>query len=328
MKLSDIRIFGSEALPSSLAEAKKTGGVRARNIDLLIALAPTAFWGIYIYGARAAAVIALSAIVAVIAEILSQLIFRRELLSFLDISAVVSGVMTALLLPANTDYLIVALASFIAVFLFKGVFGGIGRNPLNPAAASVSLLLLFAKDSLQVYPKIGALSLTGEASGSGVYTITPLLQGITPDTQWHELFFGNACGPIGCLSILLILAGGIYLCARRLASFKAVIGFMAGVCIVAYLMAESANAFENVLYVALTGQFLFGAFFMATDPVTKVHDTRFEVIIPLLAGALAVFIAFSTSYMLAVPFAIVITNAIARLIALLPPSQKPFGLVK
>lgn len=319
-------LFGACDLPASLRANGCSNTLRSMNLDILIALAPAAFWGIYIYGMRAALLMILSVASAIAIEILLSLIFRRPVLSFCDLSSSVSAIIAALLLPPSASILTVILASLITTLICK-LSGALSRLPINPAAVSVSFLLLFFGEKMYSYPIAGHLPISGKFSARGVYTITPLIAGTTPNTQWYELFFGSVCGPVGCLSILLIISGGIYLLIRRISSPKAVLAFLAGAAVCAYLVAESANAFENVLYVMLTGQFAFAAFFLVSLPASRPTDSRLEMILPLLCGAFSVWYAFEGN-LLSVPIAVLAMNAIACLSRLLPPSQKAFGLAK
>jgi Na+-transporting NADH:ubiquinone oxidoreductase subunit NqrB len=224
--------------------------------------------------------------------------------------------------PATASLVSVAALSFVAAILSRA-FTAIEKLPVCIPAAVLSAASLFMKEEFTQFPAVSG-KFDGEAFAHGVYPITALIAETTPDNQWYELFFGSVCGPMGAVSVLLIIAGAVYLLVRRIASLKVAASFMAGCAVCAYFVTGSANPFEVVLYTCLTGQFLFGAVFLASLPAWRIHDGRFDILLPAIGGALAVYLAFNVT-LLSVPIAVLAMGVISSVIKLLPPSQPPFG---
>ena len=311
--------MNNKLIPSQKRVRRDTS-LSAINADILIALFPCAFWAVFLYGTKALWMILSSVAVAIAADALIGALLKKNVFSFLDLSPVVCGAIVALLMPASISYTSVVILSLISTVLLRLV-PLFEKLPLCPPALVLAVATLFMKEELTVFP---APSVNGNAVNGNVYPITSLIAEATPDNQWYELFFGSVCGPMGTASVLLILAGAIYLLVRRIASLKAVLGFMAGVAVCAYFITGSANPFEVVLYTCLTGQFLFGAVFCVSLPMWTVTDTRFNILIPALGGAISVLVAFKFS-LLAVPIAALAVGVLSCLVLLLKPSQPPFG---
>lgn len=309
----------SSNLFSSQRNIRRDSSLAAINLDILIALFPCAFWATFLYGARALLLILTAVASSVAADALICLLLKKSIFSLFDLSSAVSGAIVALLMPASEGCLTVAVISLVSVVLLKAV-PFLQKLPICLPASVVAVASLFLKDELTAFPP----PLNSNAVFGNVYPITSLIAETTPDNQWYELFFGSVCGPMGTVSVLLILAGAIYLLVRRIASVKAVVAFMAGVAVCAYFVTGSANPFEVVLYTCLTGQFLFGAVFCVSAPMWACADSRFNMLIPALGGAISVYVAFNFS-LLAVPLAVLAVGILSALTSFLKPSQPPFG---
>lgn len=309
-------------IKSSLNDIRRESSLLGINLDILIALSPSVFWSIFLYGTHALLLLATSVMISVVADVLICALLKRNLITSFDLSAVVCGVVLTLLLPVSASCITVAVMAFISVTASRAI-PLFEKLPLCPLALVLAVASLFMKDELTSFPPL-SLSTSGQAVSNNVYPITSLIAETTPDNQWYELFFGSVCGPMGTVSVFLILAGAIYLFARRIASFKAVVAFMVGVAGCAYFVTGSANPFEVVLYTCLTGQFLFGAVFCVSLPMWRTTDTRFELLIPALGGVISVLTAFKFS-LLSVPIAALAVGVLSCLTLLLKPSQPPFG---
>ena len=311
--------MSSKTLPSHVRN-RRSSSLAAIDLDILIALFPCAFWSVFLYGMTAVWLLLASVVTAVVTDFIVGAVQKRKFLCFTDPSSAVCGTVLALLMPASIDLVTVVILSAVSTLLLRLV-PYFEKLPLCPPAVVLSAATLLFKDKLTAFT---SPSVTGNAVNGSVYPITSLIAETTPDNQWYELFFGSVCGPVGTASVLLILAGAVYLLVRKIASPKAMLGFMAGVAVCAYFVTGSANPFEVVLYTCLTGQFLFGAVFCVSLPMWTVTDTRFNILIPALGGAISVLIAFKFS-LLAVPIAALAVGVLSCLTLLLKPSQPPFG---
>ena len=307
---------------ASLKDIRREAPLSEINLDIIIALFPSLFWAVFAHGTHALLLLLTSVVTSVIADVLIAALLKRRILSFLDLSSTVCGLLLALLVPASLSVTLVAVMAFSSVILSRAI-PFFERLPICSPAAVLAVASLLAKNELTAFPALER-TMSGNPTSSAVYPITSLIAETTPDNQWYELFFGSVCGPMGTVSVLLIIAGAAYLFSRRISSVKAVVGFMAGVAACAYFITGSANPFEVVLYTCLTGQFLFGAVFCVSLPMWTVTDTRFNILIPAIGGAISVLVAFKFS-LLAVPVAVLAVGALSALSTALPPAQAPFG---
>ncbi len=317
------KILFSPLPESSLSQNLKKQTVFSTNVDILIALMPSVFWAVHVYGARAFMHFFLAIVSAVFSEVLISLALKRPAFAFLDLSSVVYSLICVMLLPAALPVYFSVLMGF-AVVLAKRSVPALRALAFSPAALVLSASVLFAKEKMYSFPNVSKLSVSGEIRGGATYAITPLINGTTPDVPWYEWLFGNAPGPMGTVSLILVAAGGIYLLVRKTAKAKIVFAFLAGVAVTSYLVSKSANAFENVLYVMMCGQYTFAAFFLAALPGERTTDSRLDILLPLISGALSVYLSFK-GILLAVPYSVAAMNVISCAFKFLPPSQPVFG---
>jgi electron transport complex protein RnfD len=338
---------------------------KTRNImlDVVIALIPAATLGVIFFGLPALITIAISIISAVIFEYLFNLIASKgksfkEFGSLKDLSAIVTGLILALNLPATVPFYVPVLGALFAICVVKMLFGGIGKNIANPAIAGrIFLFLSFAAlmtkwavpdavlggDFMAGTPLSGATPL---GVVKGAYE-APLTGGVSKALEAAnipilDMFLGNIGGCIGETSAAALLVGFIYLVVRKVIDFKGPIIFIATVAIFTFVAAyttiyagveglASADALkyslEAVLPSILGGGVFLGAIFMATDYATSPNTTWGNVIFFAGCGLLTVIFRFSTGMTEGVSFAILFMNLIVPLIDkyIVP---KPFGYVK
>ena len=241
--------------------------------DVLLALLPTAVLGIWAHGWYAGFVMLVSIAAAVVTEYLFNLATKRGN-TIGDASAVVTGLLLALTLPAQVPVYVPVLGAVFAILVVKCLFGGLGHNIMNPALAGRSFLLI----------SFGA-SMTGYTL-DGVSAATPLAEvaaGHSVDVVAMAL--GNTSGVIGS-SALGLLAGGIYLLLSRGITWEiptATIGSAA-----AFLALFGGHGLDPAYLVPqlLGGGLLMAAFFMATDPVTGPSTTKGQLLYGALTGVL------------------------------------------
>ena len=125
---------------SSSPHLKTTASTRKIMLDVIIALLPAAAASVVFFGASAAILIGVCVLVCVVAEYFSRIVMKREQ-TIGDLSAVVTGLLLALNLPANINPLIAAFGCIAAIVVVKQMFGGIGMNFVNPALAARIILI-------------------------------------------------------------------------------------------------------------------------------------------------------------------------------------------
>ena len=268
---------------------KSTSGIMR---DVLISLLPATVAGTVIFGLRALLVVALCVICSVGFEALFNVITKREQ-TVGDLSAAVTGLLLALNLPANLPLWQCVVGSLFAIIVVKCLFGGIGRNLVNPAiTARVFMLVAFGSMAKAAFP------------ADAVAGATPLAAEQMPDLL--TLFLGNHGGAIGETCAAALLVGGVYLIVRRVISWHIPVVFIGTVFVFSLLM-EGFDAAAALAQILAGGVFI-GAFFMATDYTTSPPTAWGKVLFGIGAGLLTCLIRYFGNYPEGVSFAILFMN--------------------
>lgn len=287
---------------------------RGFMLDVILALIPAAIAGTIIFGAGALLVIALCVGTCVVSEFLFNLILKRNQ-TIGDLSAVVTGLILALNLPANVPLWQAIVGSVFAIIIVKCFFGGLGCNVVNPAiTARVFMLIAFGSMAAPAFPKKALDAVAGA---------TPLVQlseGTVPALK--DLFLGTIGGAIGETCSLALLIGGAYLLIRKVISWHIPVSFIATVFIFS-LFVEGFD-FTAALAWVLSGGLIIGAFFMATDYVTSPTTPLGSIIFGVGAGLITALIRFWGGYPEGVSFAILLMNILNPFINKLT-ARKVFG---
>lgn len=281
-------------------------------LDVVISLLPAAIAGTMIFGIRSLAVIAVCVASAVISEYLFNKAAKKPN-TITDLSAIVTGLLLSLNLPANTPLWQAAVGAAFAIIFVKCVFGGIGQNFANPAiTARIFMLVAFGSMSSAAFPKnIDAVS-----------SATPLavLQN-GGDVKITDLLLGTRGGSIGETCTVALVIGGLYLLFRRVISWHTPVIFIATVFL--FTFAVKGDAFTALEY-TLSGGLFIGAIFMATDYATTPVTKWGKVIFGIGAGLLTVLIRLWGVYPEGVSFAILLMNILTPYIDKWT-AKKPFG---
>ena len=265
--------------------------------DVVLALLPAAMVGTVIFGLRSLAVIAACCIGCIGFEYLFNLICKKEQ-TIGDLSALVTGLLLALNLPAHTPIWQCLIGSLFAIAIVKCLFGGLGCNPVNPAiTARVFMLISFRALATPDYPNI-------VDTASSATPLTQIAQGQTPAIR--DLLLGLHGGAIGETCALALLLGLTYLLVRRIITWHIPVAFVGSVYLLSYLC-NGMNA-SGALAAILSGGLLLGAFFMATDYVTSPTTSAGKLIFGLGAGVLTFLIRRFGIYPEGVSFAILFMN--------------------
>lgn len=287
--------------------------------DVLIALAPATVVGIILFGLKALLTVAVCVSTAVVSEFLFNLLAKKRQ-TVGDLSAVVTGLLLALTLPAKAGIFECIVGSMFAIVVVKCLFGGIGCNFANPAVtARVFLLLSFATVGGGSHTAFQDVDLVGGA--------TPLeLVGTEAAEKLPSLLnmlIGNRMGAIGETCSIALILGGAYLVWRKVISWHTPVIYVGTVFALSLLITQS---FTETLYHVLGGGLLLGAIFMATDYVTTPINKYGKMVFAFGCGLLTVLIRFFGSYPEGVSFAILIMNIVSPYIEKLC-TRKPFGKV-
>lgn len=278
--------------------------------DVIIALIPLLIWGTYIFGLRALTVTAVSVASCMFFEAIFNIILKKEV-PLSDLSSVVSGLLLAFNLPVTVPLWLPVIGAAFAMVLVKGLFGGIGKNFMNPVlAARVFLFGSWPSHMTNYSAPLDRLSAFGKVDTvSAATSLTTLKNGALPDESIFDLFVGNVAGCIGEVSALLILAGGLYLLIRRTITWHIPVSFILTVAIITFVFApDGVNNLNYMSAEIFSGGLMLGAVFMATDYVTSPVTPRGRIIYGIGCGALTVFIRFFGGYPEGASFAILIMN--------------------
>ena len=265
-------------------------------LDVIVALIPTTIAGCIIFGLRALAVIATCILTCVLSELLFNLITKKAH-TVKDLSAVVTGLLLALNLPANIPLWQAAVGSVFAIVIVKCIFGGIGKNLVNPAiTARAFMLISFGSMTVAAFPKADTVS-----------SATPLVSMANEQPiELIDLLIGNHGGAIGEVCAIALLIGGVYLIVRKVITWHIPVVFVSAVFAFSFVFGGFSVIFS--LQQVLAGGLLIGAIFMATDYVTSPTTSRGKVIFALGAAFLTVAIRLWATYPEGVSFAILLMN--------------------
>lgn len=295
-------------------------------LNVALALIPACVAGVVYFGYLAA----LNIIVAVVSALASEIFYLKcmggnfkEIISSLDYSSLVTGLIIALIIPASAHLYIPALASAFAIIVAKMLFGGTGQNFVNPAAAG----RIFAFISFTTVMNSFVLPTVSVINDSVITGATSLQSFLSDGSSLStlDLFLGTGvAGCIGETCKVAILLGAIYLAIRGIIKIWLPLLSVAFAGLTAVLL--NGLDFSVFLPAVLSGGFLFGAFFMATDYVTNPTTTSGCIVFFIAYGVLTSLLRHFTGYETA-SFAILLLNTLTPLIDKLPHG-KPFGYVK
>ncbi len=272
---------------------------------VILALIPALAGGVYFFGIYSLKIAAVSIAVAQLSEIASKGIFRKRLAPF-DGSAVLTGLLTALILPPTVPLWMAGLGSFLAILLVKELFGGLGFNIFNPALTARAVLLIS-------FPAQMTRFALPRASGIDAFTsATPLTiakEGLdTGLPSLWEMFWGSTSGSMGETSAMLLLAGGLFLLAAGIITCHIPFAYIITVALLALVTGESP------LFHLLSGGLVIGAFFMATDYVTSPITPRGKIWFGFGCGLITFLIRRYGGYPEGVTYAIIFMNMLVPLI--------------
>lgn len=284
--------------------------------DVVLALLPAIAVSVVFYGWKELLVLAVSAISCVVIEwAITKWLFKKPGY-FCGSSALVTGLLLAMNLPYTTPWWVVFIGALVAIGVAKMTFGGLGQNVFNPALVGrVFLLVSFPTymthwEIPQGFFGVDAITgptLLGQVAENGAASIEGL-------NYWDTLFL-NMGGSAGEISALALLAGFVYLVARKVIKPWITLSIFATVAVIAAIFhCVDPAQFTGPAFNLLTGGLILGACFMATDYVTSPMSTKGGIIYGVGIGFLVMMIRYFGSYPEGVSFAILIMNAVVPLI--------------
>lgn len=289
--------------------------------SVIIALIPALIWSFFVFGLPAV----LTTLVSVIACVGFEWLIKKYLLkvnpSVSDGSAVLTGILLAMNLPASLPLWIVIIGALIAIGVAKMSFGGLGNNPFNPALVGRVFLLISFPVQMTTWPiNNNAVDATTGATPlalikAGLKSGTPVSDIMKELPTYSDLFIGNIGGSLGEISVVLLLIGFIFMLFKKIISWHIPVSVIGSIFIftgILWLINPDQNI--NPVYHILTGGVMLGAIFMATDMVTSPMSKLGQLIFGVGIGVITVSIRVWGAYPEGISFAILIMNAFTPLI--------------
>ena len=278
--------------------------------DVLIALTPALLGSIYFFGLRALLVTLVSITACVFFEWAWCAVTKKKSKVY-DLSAAVTGMLIAFVCPVTVPYWCIIIGDFFAIVIVKQLFGGIGKNFVNPALAARAFMFSWPV-IMSTWVKPGFSNAAGIWSTADAVTgATPLAslhQGVLSDTSLSDMFLGNIGGCLGETSALLLLIGFAYLLIRKVISARIPVAFIGTVAVLTLLFPQGNDPVQWMASQVLSGGLLLGAFFMATDYVTSPVTKLGQIIFGIGCGVVTVAIRYFGGYPEGVSYAILVMN--------------------
>lgn len=298
---------------------------RGIMLDVIIALVPALIAGSIIFGLRSLLVVAVSIASCVTGEVLFALITKRKQ-TVGDLSAIVTGLILGLNMPSSVGIYPVVIGSLFAIIVIKCLFGGLGKNFANPAAAARVFMLLAFTSSMDGSGSIVVKGVDAVASPTPLHLMKlgaadAVASGLPKLT---DMLLGLRGGAIGETCAIALLIGFVYLLIRRVITWHTPVVYIGAVFFLSWAIYGTA---EIALYQVLSGGLLLGAIFMATDYVTTPTTDLGKAVFGLGCALLTVLIRKFGSYPEGVSFSILLMNLFTNYIDKLT-ARKPLGEVK
>ena len=297
------------------------GGLSTTRLmsDVIIALIPALAVSVYVFGWSVLTVTAVSISCCVLFEFLIQKFLVKGKQTITNLSAVVTGLILAMNLPAGIPLWIVAVGALVAIGVAKMPFGGLGKNPFNPAIVGRIFLLIAYPVQMTSFVMPSTEGFVDAYSGA-----TPLAAAKAglmnfADFDMLGMFAGNMAGSFGEVATLALLLGFVYLLLRRVITWHIPVSIFAAVAVFAAIYGafqfDTPHLVSNfALFHLLSGGVVLGAVFMATDYVTSPMTTKGMVVYGIGIGILTMVIRLWGAYPEGMSFAILLMNSVVPLI--------------
>ena len=287
--------------------------------DVVIAMIPAVIVSVLFYGWAELLVLGVSVASCVLLEYLITKYLLNKPCTVCDMSAVVTGILLALNLPATTPWWVVFIGAVVAIGVAKMTFGGLGQNLFNPAIVGrVFLLISFPTYMTNWAKPNGFISTAAVDAFTGATPLGLAKEGgvaAVEGLDYMDMLFFNIGGSAGELSALAILVGFVYLLARRVIKPYITLSILATVAVFSGIFwAVNPAEFTGPMFNLLTGGVLLGAVFMATDYVTSPMSNVGGIIFGVGIGLITMLVRYFGAYPEGMSFAILIMNAVVPLI--------------
>ena len=307
---------------------------RSIMLDVIIAMVPALVWSVFCFGLKALTLTVVSVLGCVFWEWLYRKLMKKPQ-SVGDLSAVVTGMLLAFVCPVTTPYWMIIIGGFFSIVVVKQLFGGIGKNFVNPALAGRAFLLGSYAGVMTTWidatqnkaPLMGSTADIVTAATPLAYMKTGNMAGLTETYSVMDMFLGKTGGSLGEISAAMLILGGLYLIWRKVINWQTPVAYIATVAVLSFLFPKAGSSLEWMLYSVFGGGLMLGAFFMATDYATSPVTKKGQLVFGIGCGLFTVLIRYFGSYNEGVCYSIMVMNLC---VALIDKYTKPtrFGVVK
>ena len=294
--------------------------------DVVIALLPALAGSVYFFGFRALMVTLISVAACVFFEWGWSKLMKKDNKVY-DLSAVVTGMLLAFVCPVTIPYWTIILGDFFAIIVVKMLFGGLGKNIVNPALAGRAFMFSWPV-LMNTWVKVGFENAAGVISAADAVTAaTPMASlhgGTLPEASVMDLFLGNVGGSLGETSALLLLIGFVYLLIRKVLTIRIPLAYIGTVAVLAFLFPMGNDRLTWMASHLFGGGLMLGALFMATDYVTSPITKLGQIIYGIGCGVITILIRYFGGYPEGVSYAILVMNCCVVLLDRIGRTKK-FG---
>lgn len=283
---------------------------RSLSLDLLAMLILPVVSSWYFYGVGALKLIFISVIVCVLCELLGRKILKQPA-TITDLSAVTTGIILALMLPANAPLWVPFIGGIFAIAAAKLPFGSVEKLPFSPAAASLAFLTICFPDIIFNYPKISAFSAAlSSTSSSSLASLLARNASISlSSVKAIDIIIGNFPGPMGAGCIMILAGSAIYMLIRRTKLFITTAGFIAGAAVIAICLPRTGNILTSLVLELCAGYMIFAAIFLITEAGTLPEKNLSRLLYGFTAGLACMLMRRFGAFEECACFAILIVNA-------------------
>lgn len=290
--------------------------------SVIFALLPALVWSFIVFGLTAVFVTLTAVAACVIFEWLIQKFLLKTEPQIKDGSAVLTGILLAMNVPAGLPLWIMIIGALVAIGVAKMSFGGLGQNPFNPALVGRVFMLISFPVQMTSWPNVSNVVVDAVTEATPLALVKEGIKAGTPVSEIMgnlpshiEMLMGNFSGSLGEVSAALLLAGFIYMLFKKIITWHIPVTLLATIFIfTGILWKVNPEQFADPLFHLLSGGAMLGAIYMATDMVTSPMSKKGQLIYSVGIGAITVCIRTWGAYPEGISFAILIMNAFTPLI--------------
>ncbi len=312
--MSLLTVSGSPHVHGGLSVKKLMWGV-------VIAMMPALLASFYYFGMGAIKVTLVAVGSAMLFEYLITKFLLKQESTIHDGSAAITGLLLAFNVPSNLPIWMIIIGALVAIGIAKMSFGGLGKNPFNPALVGRVFLLISFPVQMTSWPVVDKVFPLGLDAVTGATPLGILKEGIgngepmadlmAKVPSYTQLFMGQSGGSLGEVSAFLLLLGGIYMLWRKIITWHIPVSFLGSMIIFSgILWLINPEVYVNPMFHLVTGGVMLGVFFMATDMVTSPMTAKGQLVFGFGVGVLTIIIRVWGAYPEGVSFAILIMNAV------------------